>query len=638
MPKKFQLDVTDDYRWVETDRPFGQLQFTDIAGDEYYGATKTYRIALIGRGSAVAYYLTAVAPRETGKDESEAIALHKSMVIFGRVDPWSTAVRGDGYINHEDHLVGHWGTTVARYSAEYLRRDAFVRQNAAAFARAEHLGAELADEDVIMVIKRGELYQIYTKGNRSYFAAFVVAAMGLGPHRGLNTGPGTPQLPKGQSPRESQAMQRRLAPIVMDLDRFMREFPERGGIELRTDKRLTADPKLTILVHGANAGIDAVQRAWQLGYRVKWLCPGEPIFLKGNRLPVADDRVEDVKRYMLKARTEVVVCPLEDGKVQVDWTDDDGAGTASVDIYVIAVGQDPYAEGAVGDVLFKRGNLGEAGLFMIWDFDQVFGLPFQTILGYQVPGRRKGFGLQIIGASCEVLTRELGKIFDNAKLLDDFKAQLTPLEIEPTREHCDEQIRASESLTRKWGSVQGSQEYYEQKLANWRRACAQRVRFEQLAASYLAGLKGDRGPLMELLMHQVNPTKVPVNLTTLLQPFQDDSTLVGQLATPEWPATTAGASTLLPSQLGSVRAVIAALTSFIPEYILRDDSNFTTDDRNMLAVYIAQNFQGFTEIEANARVSATMSLRRRDDTPLGFHNDELRHTIQERWKRESGGE
>ncbi len=634
MPKYFQLEVVSGQkRWVERDKPYAQKQFTHVTGDEYYSAVPVYRIAFVGRGSAIAYYLTALAPRTNG-DESDTGALHASMAIFGKVDPWSRDVRGDGYINHEDHLVGQWGSKVAKYSEDYLRRDAFVRQNAAAFQRAGELGATLVNDDVFAIYQRGDVYQISTATGPSYYAAFVVVAMGLGPHRGLQSGKGAPKLPDSVKGFDVTLMKRVLAPAVMDLDRFMREYPEQDGIDKDLTKRLTPKRKLTIAVHGANAGIDAVQRAWQLGHDIRWLCPASPIFLDGNRLPIHKE-VTDVTRHMLASNSDVTVSPTEGGMVKAEWTDKEGAGTANVDVYVIAVGQDPYAEGAVGDVLFQMGGIKEASLSMIWDFDQVFGLPFQTILGYQLPGPRKGFGLQIIGGSTEILTRALDKIFDVRALVADFEKQITPLEIEPSEEHCNRQIDESKSLTQKWGSEEGRRTYHAQKVENWQRAVAQRDRFLKLAEAYLGGIAGRRGPIMELLTHQVDPKAAPKNLDEILETFGDDRFLVGQVATPERPATSAGASALLPSQLSAVRAVVAALSAFIPEYIVNGDSNFTTDDRTMLAVYIAQNFPGFDEVEANARVSATMSLRRSSRTPLGFHDDDLRRVIQERWARES---
>lgn len=636
MPTKFQLESQPEWHWVATEQTRGALRFTDIAGDEYHAVPEVYRIAFIGRGSAVAYYMTALAPRETVNDpaaRTQAAALFRTMAVFGKVDPWTRDVRGEGYINHEEHLIGHWGTEVPRYTTDYMRRQAFADQNARALHRAQQLGATLINENVFAVYKRGEIYQIQTEDGTCYYAAFVVAAMGLGPHRGLGAGRGAPKIPDDVRGLEISRMQRALAPSVIDLDRFMRDYPETGGIDTDINRRLVAPEPLTIVVHGANAGIDAVQRAWQLGHRVEWLCPNEPAFLKGNRLPIARD-VDGVTRRMLLRDSEVFVRPDRDGRIRVAWTDDQ-AREALADLYVVAVGQDPYARGAVGDVLFRTGNLQEARLSMIWDFDQVFGLPFQTLLGYQVPGHRKGFGLQIIGASCEVLTRTLNNTFPVNQLIADFLRQLTPLDEPPTKERCDRQVAASPSLTNKYANEDGRQRYYEEKLANWQRARETRATFERLAAAYLNGLDGSRNVLLDLLSHQFDPTKVPRTLATILDGFREEVFLVGQLATPQWPATTAGASAILPSQLSGVRAVIAALTSFIPEYILRGDANFSTDDRTMLAVYIAQNFQGLTPLQADARVEATMSLRRSDAYPLGFHDDETRRAIQERWDRES---
>lgn len=72
-------------------------------------------------------------------------------------------------------------------------------------------------------------------------------------------------------------MQNELAPRTMDLDNFMRQYPEQDGIEKDLNKRLVPDKSLTIGIQGANAGIDAVQRAWQLGHKVVWLCFGPPL-------------------------------------------------------------------------------------------------------------------------------------------------------------------------------------------------------------------------------------------------------------------------------------------------------------------------------------------------------------------------
>lgn len=336
------------------------------------------------------------------------------------------------------------------------------------------------------------------------------------------------------------------------------------------------------------------------------------------------------------ANNDVCVKPIGNEQVQLTWNPKDSNVkqiTATVDLFVIVVGQDPDAKGAVGDVLFQEGNIKISELRMMWDFDQVFGLPFQTILGYQVPGHRRGFGLQIIGAACEVLTRKLNPTFNEDRLIKDFREQLTPLGEEPTQETSNEQLEAWPSLKKKW--VNNSKAFHAERLKNWKRAVAQRERFEKLAEAYINGVKTDRGVIFPLLVHQVDPTSVPKQLSKILEEFKNDAFLVGQLASDRWPSTSAAASAILPSQLSAVRAVVAALNAFIPEYISQGDANFTTDDRNMLAVYIASNFQGFTPSEANARVSATMSLRRSDTSPLGFHNDKLRKTIQNRWWNES---
>jgi hypothetical protein len=651
MPKIYNLETIpgNGFYWNESDTKSGSLQFTDCAGDQYYSHTPNYRIALIGHGSTIAYYLTALAV-SAGRGDSNAIDLFKHMLLFGKTDPWEISVRGTGYLNQEAHVISHWSNEVTRYSDDYMRRAEFVAQNAAAFKRAVELGATLAPDDVYSVDKHGDLYMIWAKGT-AYYAAFVVVALGLGPHRGLGAGIGAPQLERDKTPLEIARCQEQLKAAVIDLDAFMRLYPEtKQTASSTTAPREKPVVQQKILVHGANAGIDAAQRAWHLGHEVVWLCPDNPIFLPNNRLPIDVERtgtpVDDIHRHMLVRGKDVVVKPADAGKVQASWTERTGSNpeleaTATVDVYVVSVGQDPFAKGAVGDVLFKAGNIKPEELSIVWDFDQVFGLPFQTALGYQVAGHRKGFGLQIIGASCETLAREFakeGKVFETKNLHGDFVKQLAPVGVQPSQEKTRAEFeRLSSKSKAQHVSVEA---YHEHRVEDWKRATVQAERFKALASDYLNGLENKgrppRSALLNLLIHQIDSDAIPSDLTTILKKFEDDVALVGQLATKDRPATTATSSTVLPSQLGAVRAVVAALNAFIPEYIRGGDANFNTDDRNMLAVYLAQHFD-FEPSDLQARVSATMSLRRSKENPVGFHDDELHRIIQERWKREGTG-
>jgi hypothetical protein len=159
----------------------------------------------------------------------------------------------------------------------------------------------------------------------------------------------------------------------------------------------------------------------------------------------------------------------------------------------------------------------------------------------------------------------------------------------------------------------------------------------KLAEAYLSGVMADKElGMLGLLMHQVDPSKVPKELDKLVEsigPDELDWFQKWQVATSSRPAGSAVASVLLPSQLGAVRAVVAALTNLIPDYIIKSkDANFNTDDRTMLAVHIAQNFPHLSGEQIEAEVLAKIDLRRRAYSPLGFYDDRVRQLVHERWQ------
>jgi hypothetical protein len=129
------------------------------------------------------------------------------------------------------------------------------------------------------------------------------------------------------------------------------------------------------------------------------------------------------------------------------------------------------------------------------------------------------------------------------------------------------------------------------------------------------------------------------------------------LSTPDRPAATAISSVLGSAQLGAVRATMAAMHAMIPDYMLGNDSqaNFSTDDRTMLAVYIAQNFPFIDPTRANSLVEEIIGARRTSlqkkaiftggsvaSTDLGFSDEQTRainallEDTNQIWKRIQG--
>jgi hypothetical protein len=610
-----------EYRWeVVRERPSGPPSWTDAAGNEFWAGDNMSRIAFIGHGSAVAYYLTALAQASvSGKWKDTDV--YGRMRIFGTVDPWDRTVRGEGYINHERHQISHWGRKVPEFSNQYMHRSAFARENAAAFTRAFEKGAQHVSEDVTKIEKLGDAFLITTTQG-AYPAAFVVVATGLGAHRGLGDQI-CPKVPKG--PTENQ-MKKDLCGKVMNLDEFMTLFPETERLRGNTRNRETPRVQLTIAVHGTNAGIDAAQRAWQLGHKVLWVWgSGTPVFLPGHRLPIeqpqADIKVEQI------GRVPVTLEPQGDQVLIKTHKDELNPKTLGVvDCYVISLGQDPFAPGCAGDVLMGQGNMTVGDFEPMYDWNQHFGMPFQTALGFQTKGTRLalGLGLIIIGGVTESLAKD--SKFDVAH---NYEEQLGPLEEEPTLRSCQAQLDQWPSMLKKY---ENAQNLLNERQPRWQRARRHRASQLNLAAGYLKSMS-----MVALLSHQVDPKAVPAKLEEMLNQFgykEMDWFQKWQVARKDRPAASAVSSVLLPSQLGAVRAVVAALNTMIPDHITAGDANFNTDDRTMLAVHIAQNFPELTEAEADAKVAAIMDLRRREYSPLGFFSDGARDRIHDRWKKQ----
>ncbi|HEX5753669.1 MAG TPA: hypothetical protein VFZ09_46195 [Archangium sp.] len=620
-----RITKNQEYRWeVVEQRPSGSPSWKDAAGNEYWAGDKMYRIAFIGHGSTVAYYLTALAQASVSGKVSKK-DLYERMVVFGSVDPWDRTVRGDGYINHERHQISHWGKKVPQYSQEYMQRSAFAEENAKAFENAFSQGATLVTNEVVSIEKLGDVFRINTRQG-SYSAAFVVVATGLGAHRGLGDSI-CPKVPKDD--REDMTvsqMKDALRGKVVNLDEFMTLFPETSRIRGNTRHRETPVQKLTVAVHGTNAGIDAAQRAWQLGHKVMWIWGnGTPIFLPGHRLPIEKPQTDiDIKKI---GRKPVTVEP-QGNRVLIKTHEQSQSPETlgEVDVYVISLGQDPFATGCAGDLLITQGNMEVSDFEPMYDWNQHFGMPFQTVLGFQTKGTRMGLGLQIIGGVTESLAKDLQKRF---AVQHNYKDQLGPAELKPTRESCQAQLDRSPSMKKKHGTAEN---LLKEKLPNWERAQRHRDSHLKLSAEYLGA-----SSMIQLLTHQVDPKEVPQGLQEMLKKYnykEMDWFQKWQVATPERPSGSAVASVLLPSQLGAVRAVVAALNTMIPDYVSGGDANYNTDDRTMLAVYIAENFPNLSPEEANARVEAIIDLRRREYTPLGFYDDDTRKLTQERMRQQ----
>ncbi|WP_438020209.1 hypothetical protein WMF18_14565 [Sorangium sp. So ce315] len=571
-----------------------------LEGNLYWSSREIYNVAFVGKGSSIAYYLETLGapylrPLPNGKVHGKAKVTRPARfayriakrpgVLFGRVDEWDKEVRGEGLINHEKHQIGHWGTKVPKFSSEYMSRADFARENKAIFNRAD--GVDIQLTEITCIEKRGGVFKVTTKEDKVFHALKVVVGAGAGPHQR----PDTMHVQKGAEGR------------VLDLDDFMRRCPRPGHLDDRVGEPLGLDKGATIVVNGANAGIDAVERAAVAGYRVVWLIGStRPVILKGNRL----EHAPELAKSAISVHYDVVVSPADDG-VAVHCVPQEIQGsktkaptdrnkksapenvlthqhkkTINAALYVYALGQDPMAKGAVGDVLMTEGKLGWKDLEPIYDMNEAFGEPYETVLGLRAKGTTYSRGLEIIGAAAASLASFRGNQIEH-----NFIEQLP--EGTDTRE------------VTLGADVEGRKLAVRTDLSKMtQREVAMRTRYFQRqlakkARAYLA----DKSVFS--LMNRVVEKEV--------------------------------ASVVLMAQLVGLKATIAAMNGMIPAYIAeKNGANFNIDNRTMLRVYLAHRYPDMAEEHAQRWIEYITSHRRSEVHPLGF--DESWTALFERWFQE----
>jgi hypothetical protein len=338
-----------------------------------------YKLAFIGRGSSIAYYIGAL-----GKGYD-----HEHSVVVGEPDAWapslSTWSRGDGYINHEAHLIAHWDDGVPAFSEKVVERSEFAEGNKAIVERI----AKRIDGTIAKITKPHSWYRIELSDGKVLYALKVVVGTGAGPHikpeqRKVEI---VGSIPPGK---------------ILDLDAFMRLFPRNGPRQ--GDK--------TVVVHGPNAGIDAVERAGERGFgNVVWLMSDgtEPALLPGNRLLHAPHTpATKLKRVDRKSKDNVLSIryELSSGKLSLTRkTPEDGDETFEADYYVYALGQDPDAPGAVNAILDPATI--KAQLEKVYDVQLRYSNDEKAaVVALRQVGTTARNGLEIIGAAVEILLAE----------------------------------------------------------------------------------------------------------------------------------------------------------------------------------------------------------------------------------------
>ncbi|QDO84203.1 restriction endonuclease [Shewanella psychropiezotolerans] len=488
-------------------------------------------------------------------------------MVIGSSEPWSKEVRGSGFINHQNELIDTWGSKAPEYSKEYADRQQFSDANTAQINRAVSLGVREVNDEVTSV-KKGDngLFKVSTKQGHEFVAKQVILGIGAGPH--------TNALAESDDSSSLTPAEQRLGNItvnnkeslksqVLDLDEFMR----------LTDNGESLKGK-TVVVHGPNAGIDAVERAGSLGADIKWFIRStSPVLLDGNQLEHAPEAAE---KSLVKV-DKVSISPDENGKINIDFSHNNKektADTLKADFYVYALGQDSKRAGAIHSVLDPSIS---KYLEPIYDIDQIYSdKPYNTVLGIQSKKAESENGVIIVGASVAQMAGNvqhtyLEQVRERINGLTD-QLDLSPVDVSKLQDQlADIQDQIDSAAKTKSVSLnshdkavyQGHVTILQQTLSHY-----------QTAQQDLASAKG---PGVRDQVENVVKTEV--------------------------------ASVVVSPQLATVKASIGALTNIMPQYIAAGEVNYSSDNRTMLRVSLVHNFPKIPETAAEQFIQDTIDLR-----------------------------
>lgn len=571
-------------------------------------------VVYIGVGASTAYSL-AVRNQETqanlpGGDDTPYAG---KMTIIGKSDAWEASVRGSGDINHQHELIDHWGAHAPRFDAQVATRESFAQQNAGQILQAVNMGAEAIANSVKNVQRETDgTFTLTLSDDSTLRAKKVVVASGAGAHTAVDHPSAIPTKAEAALLKNNQIhLPDDLRHKSMDLDSFMR-LTDYGKESDWAGKR--------IVVHGPNAGIDAVERAGRLGADVLWISrTSDPVLLDGNTLTHAQRFAE---KGVTKAES-VSVSAGEDGRLKLDintfQVDDknkvinDAKGqpvpsgktvSETADLYVYALGQDADSvdqksgEVAVGG--FLKDFIGK--LEPQYDINQNFSdKPFETVLGFQVKNQSASgqsypadTGLEVIGAAASTIANRVKHNFLEKSLEDLASTAKKDLS-------GDQAGKLLDAL--KSGNADAA------------RAVLKEAR-DALGPVEFGPMTHEMTVQNNVLRHLEKSVERYFDADKFFNP-KDPKTGAAQpakvYANKELDNTNRDqvSSVLQAAQLGAVKASLGALEAFIPGYVQAGEANFSTDNRTQLRVFIAVNFPEITNDQATSFINDVITMRHR---------------------------
>jgi hypothetical protein len=529
-----------------------------------------YNLAILGRGSAAAYYLNTIDQNEFPK-----------ILVIGMEDPWAEKrglnpddVRDPvNYINQTAQMIAHYSDTVPAYGEGLVPRSDWSSANKRVIDQCNvkmvkgavrNVKKVATPEPYKVALDRPEFVFLIEARVDGYIfaprfhAAKVIVATGAGAHKAPNAT--LENLAKSHGDR------------FMDMDAFAR-IP--GG--QRAGKR--------VIVQGPNAAVDTADTAQYNNCQVFWLVGStQPQVLAtphqtGARAVLDGSNKTGSRKVQIDTRTEPLKVELLGREIKVTLKSE----TLTADYYVWGIGQD--AEGAVS---FIDANLVKE-LAPIYDTNQRHGQAWESVEGFQSKGTTHKGGLQVVGA----LARQV--LLSSKGLNHSYLSQM------------EEVIQG----------LQGKILQYSSELAhNGFGVLSERVTASVDKHKDLPGLIGElesmRSKMDAISPTWINQTKALAAMITNyavaklyfdkhgMEVKDDDLNNALKLLTP---------STVGSPQLGSIRTTTAAINGFMPKYVATD-ANFSHDDQTMLRVFIAVNYPLVEEREAQVVIKEIFDRRK----------------------------
>jgi hypothetical protein len=328
-------------------------------------APKIYKVAILGTGASVAYYLV---------NAGGTLDVPKTVVI-GESQPWRTERGKDGVVNHPMHMIAPEYQDSTLTGPEGLApRQQFSDRVEEAVQKFPCVLAKVQS-----VAKLGEAVKYFeiTTSAGAFYAQKVIAGVGIGKHK-------PPDNVEGKGFVDSQGN----IPRLMDMDQFQRAIAEGN---------LASANIQSIAVVGPNAAIDVMStalRTMQMNPLIYWITGSDdkgagkrPVFLKGTDNEYVEMRYDEVVKQgkksgdkkifqlgvitivgydYLKATVSGSGVEVTYGKRKIEKTPEVVEGAQQVDIAVYGLGPDVQG---VADV-FKGAT--QDGFEPVYDRDRHF--------------------------------------------------------------------------------------------------------------------------------------------------------------------------------------------------------------------------------------------------------------------------